>query len=469
MTAPIAPREMSPQEHGELVAWCRNTGNGNLRTALGHIEWLRRQEVSLHADLVTERAAHAETRSERDLAIRAANHSLSCTAKAVAELEEAMGLLRELDAHIVDECGGYCFDRGLELRERALALLAGARAKTSEAKPAADPYQHKTDDAYEQRNRLVAALARLVIANGGRAGLRKTDIPGWDAEWHNCCWIDLPTGQASWHFRDSELHLFDGLPRYPDAWDGHGTETKHERLNAAWTAPPVVKQAEGRPSDDDVNCAIDWLAKDDLTDDVEVVRSLLAYTKRLESYKAVAIPGLAAENAALRERAEAAEKREAELEDNLRAIGEELDAHPDDDLVIAIRDTVNALGSEAEQHKATSARRKQAEERVTEIEPKFRHTLEVNGDLVQRIAQLEAERDGGGERRVRFEAEWHDIDSGAWHPIVGHNRQRLTAKAAEMDVANAVANDGFRYPYRIVKVTELREVLSAAAVEVGDV
>jgi hypothetical protein len=140
-------------------------------------------------------------------------------------------------------------------RDDLLGDLAGVRAALAEAKAlnedhvrtiaklsATAPFQHQTDDAYEQRNRLVAALARLVLATGGRAGLRATAIDGWDAEWHNCCWIELPTGQASWHFRDRELHLFEGLPNYPEDWDGHSTAAKHERLQAAWREPeaPLV-------------------------------------------------------------------------------------------------------------------------------------------------------------------------------------------------------------------------------------
>lgn len=90
------------------------------------------------------------------------------------------------------------------------------------------------DAAYLERNRVVAALARLVVANGGRAGLRKTTIDGWDPAWHSCCWIDLPTGQASWHFHDREAHLFAGLPDYDGDWDGHSTPEKYERLDAAF-------------------------------------------------------------------------------------------------------------------------------------------------------------------------------------------------------------------------------------------
>lgn len=81
------------------------------------------------------------------------------------------------------------------------------------------------DQAYHERNELVAALARIYPS-----GLATTDIPGWDPKWHGCVYIDLPTGQVSWHFHDSEAFLFEGLPPYRGEWDGHTTEQKYERL-----------------------------------------------------------------------------------------------------------------------------------------------------------------------------------------------------------------------------------------------
>ena len=91
------------------------------------------------------------------------------------------------------------------------------------------------DAAYKERNQVVAALARAAMLLGWKVGLRKTAIEGWDADWHNCVFIDLPTGQASWHFHDSELPLFRGLPDYDATWDGHTTPEKYERLEALGT------------------------------------------------------------------------------------------------------------------------------------------------------------------------------------------------------------------------------------------
>ena len=82
------------------------------------------------------------------------------------------------------------------------------------------------DDAYFQRNVLVAALAKLYPS-----GIRKTDIPGWSDDWHGCCFIDLPSGQISYHYHDSHAYLFADLPPYEKPWDGHDKELVHKRLS----------------------------------------------------------------------------------------------------------------------------------------------------------------------------------------------------------------------------------------------
>ncbi len=81
------------------------------------------------------------------------------------------------------------------------------------------------DGAYLERNRVVAALACCFPAGVGR-----TAIEGWDPEWENVVYIDLPTGQVSWHFHDDHSHLFARLPKYAGIWDGHDTPEKYRRL-----------------------------------------------------------------------------------------------------------------------------------------------------------------------------------------------------------------------------------------------
>jgi hypothetical protein len=95
--------------------------------------------------------------------------------------------------------------------------------------------KEEKDEAYHQRNYLVAALARLFPS-----GIRRTCIPDWDPEWRGCCYIDLPTGQISYHYRDCESFLFSDLPIYSKAWDGHDKETVHRRLLALSTLDGVA-------------------------------------------------------------------------------------------------------------------------------------------------------------------------------------------------------------------------------------
>ena len=83
------------------------------------------------------------------------------------------------------------------------------------------------DAVYEERNKVVAALAKCFPS-----GTAKTAIEGWDPEWHGCVYIDLPSGQVSWHFHERQAYLFDDLGPYQGQWDGHDTPEKYRRLAA---------------------------------------------------------------------------------------------------------------------------------------------------------------------------------------------------------------------------------------------
>jgi hypothetical protein len=87
--------------------------------------------------------------------------------------------------------------------------------------------EQRKDAAYFERNQVVAALAKCFPS-----GIARTAIEGWSDDWHGCVYIDLPTGQVSWHFHDSQAGLFEGLPPYEKPWDGHTTEEKYRRLLA---------------------------------------------------------------------------------------------------------------------------------------------------------------------------------------------------------------------------------------------
>ena len=152
-------------------------------------DYLAGREPSLYAEMLRETAHHyeAENAALRLETLRAkaayAQHLESCDLRAYYEAENAA--LR---------------------RER-------------------NDYRKRKDAAYEERNRVVAALARLFPS-----GIARTAIEGWDEEWHGCVYIDSPVGQLSWHFHDSQAHFFEGLPAYEGTWDGHSTEDKYARL-----------------------------------------------------------------------------------------------------------------------------------------------------------------------------------------------------------------------------------------------
>jgi hypothetical protein len=88
------------------------------------------------------------------------------------------------------------------------------------------------DAVYEERQKCISLIARMAIALGLTAGLGKheeSDL-SWEKDWCNIVYIDLPSGQVSWHIHDSDLPLFSFLPSYDRPWDGHSTEEKYNRV-----------------------------------------------------------------------------------------------------------------------------------------------------------------------------------------------------------------------------------------------
>ena len=96
------------------------------------------------------------------------------------------------------------------------------------------------------------------------SGTKRTASEGWSDARQGCVYIDLPTGQASWHYHDSQAHLFAHLPPYAGTWDGHTTEQKYERIAgyAAAGASPV------QPSQD-LQSVADALTIEQLNDKVD--------------------------------------------------------------------------------------------------------------------------------------------------------------------------------------------------------
>lgn len=83
------------------------------------------------------------------------------------------------------------------------------------------------DEVYSQRNKAVSLLCKFALALGFPCGY-KHDYR--DREWP-VIFIDLPTGQVSWHVNVKEFtKLFNFLPEYEGSWDNHTTDQKHNRM-----------------------------------------------------------------------------------------------------------------------------------------------------------------------------------------------------------------------------------------------
>lgn len=87
------------------------------------------------------------------------------------------------------------------------------------------------DVAFRGRAHLEAHLAAdypSVLVEGA-----DPEAPDWPV-----LFVELPTGQVSWHVNPADLDLFGHVRRtiagMPDApvWDGHTTDEKHARLDA---------------------------------------------------------------------------------------------------------------------------------------------------------------------------------------------------------------------------------------------
>ena len=100
------------------------------------------------------------------------------------------------------------------------------------------------NDVYRERNMVVVALASIAYGLGWRVGIKATAIEGWDAEWHNCVYLDLPTGQCSWHYPTRDELMFAHLPPYDGVWDGHDTPSKYQRV-LALTLPENMERIRG--------------------------------------------------------------------------------------------------------------------------------------------------------------------------------------------------------------------------------
>jgi len=128
-------------------------------------------------------------------------------------------------AYKVGDWFGVDHVRNLDVTKAATIIQQHTDARVAELTQRNAELEKSLNGAYAERNQIVAALSKLYPA-----GQKKTAIEGWDEAWHNCVYIDLPTGQVSWHIHDREMEQFAHLPPYEGEWDGHDTPEKYRRL-----------------------------------------------------------------------------------------------------------------------------------------------------------------------------------------------------------------------------------------------
>ncbi len=85
---------------------------------------------------------------------------------------------------------------------------------------------------YTERALLIRALAKALPSLSTQYGL-KLDPERTDSDpWRYVFFIDLPTGQVSWHIHINDLVLLEDIPTYRGTWDGHSDSEKIDRLKA---------------------------------------------------------------------------------------------------------------------------------------------------------------------------------------------------------------------------------------------
>lgn len=102
--------------------------------------------------------------------------------------------------------------------------------------------EKQKDNAYWERNQLVAALSKVFPAHLAKHPIEDKE---WEDDWRTIVVINLPPQatkrfknadkmpseiQLSWHIHDHEVSNFDHLKYYEYYYDGHTTEDKYKRL-----------------------------------------------------------------------------------------------------------------------------------------------------------------------------------------------------------------------------------------------
>jgi hypothetical protein len=110
------------------------------------------------------------------------------------------------------------------------ALVEEVRALVIGLETDLDKARAEREEAYSQRNLVVALLARLAASSGWPVWVSQQAGGSIDDRFQRVVYVMTPEGQLSWHFPEDESANFDGLPTDGPAWDGHTTPEKHDRI-----------------------------------------------------------------------------------------------------------------------------------------------------------------------------------------------------------------------------------------------
>lgn len=93
------------------------------------------------------------------------------------------------------------------------------------------------DAVYAERDLVLSLAAKLACSHPMAYAYRTTDEdPSCGEEWRGIVvvmlsgYFDGAPNQLMWHYHSSEAPLFEHLSLLPNAWDGHSTEEKYDRL-----------------------------------------------------------------------------------------------------------------------------------------------------------------------------------------------------------------------------------------------
>jgi NTP pyrophosphatase (non-canonical NTP hydrolase) len=123
------------------------------------------------------------------------------------------------------------------------AQVKGAKESVGSIRAAFRTSKTNSDAVYKERDMCVALIARMALGLGYRVWLGQHPNADWEDDWRTIVFIDLPTGQVSWHIHDSEREWFLRDLHYNSdlIWDSHDTAEKYHRV-LEYRPPTSVEQ-----------------------------------------------------------------------------------------------------------------------------------------------------------------------------------------------------------------------------------